>query len=59
MKPDDRDKTPVYPEAINKFYLKQTDAQIEFIKNADGNINTLVLTQGSNTQKAERVTATQ
>jgi D-alanyl-D-alanine carboxypeptidase len=38
----------IFPESETKFFYKIVDAQLEFIKDASGNINSLKLYQGSN-----------
>ncbi len=39
-------KMQLYPESDTKFFVKVVDAQLEFIPDADGTVNKLILTQG-------------
>lgn len=47
-------KFPVYPESSNRFFLKVVDAQLEFIRSEEGNVNEVVLYQGGAVIKAKR-----
>jgi len=47
-----QEKFEVFPESPAKFFLKVVDAQIEFVKNADGKVDSLILYQGGATIKA-------
>jgi CubicO group peptidase (beta-lactamase class C family) len=44
----------VFPESETRFFLKVVDAQIEFVKDADGKVNGLILHQGGRDQRASR-----
>ena len=48
-------KVQVFPESETKFFLKATDAQIEFISDDAGNIGSLKLYQNGRTMPARRV----
>jgi hypothetical protein len=45
---------PIFPESATMFFLKVVDAQIEFVKDANGTVTHLVLHQGGRDQKAPR-----
>jgi CubicO group peptidase (beta-lactamase class C family)/uncharacterized protein YneR len=45
----------IFPESETKFFYKIVDAQIEFAKDASGNINGLKFYQGINTTNAKKV----
>lgn len=47
-------KDPLYAEAPDKFFLKDVDAQVEFVRDAQGNINGAVLHQGGRDIKAAK-----
>jgi hypothetical protein len=47
-------KCPLFAEAKDKFFLKVVDAQIEFVRDATGNVTALVLHQGGRDQTAIR-----
>ncbi|MFH1118350.1 MAG: serine hydrolase [Bacteroidota bacterium] len=47
-----QEKFEVFPESAVKFFLKVVDAQIEFIRNADGKVDSLMLYQGGAEIKA-------
>jgi len=46
---------PIFPESETIFFLKVVDAQIEFLKGANGAVTDLVLHQGGRDQKAPRI----
>jgi hypothetical protein len=48
-------KFDLFPYEETKFSLKVMDAQIEFIKDSDGQINELILYQGKNKVPGKRV----
>jgi hypothetical protein len=48
-------KVQVFPESKTKFFLKVTDAQIEFLKDDSGNVNSLRLYQGGQIVPARKV----
>lgn len=48
-------KIEIYPESDTKFFLKVVDAQIEFFKNGQGEVEKLVLYQGGQSQNARKV----
>jgi CubicO group peptidase (beta-lactamase class C family) len=48
-------KVQVFPESETKFFLKVTDAQIEFLKDGSGNVNSLKLYQGGQIVPARKV----
>jgi CubicO group peptidase (beta-lactamase class C family) len=45
-------KFPLFAESPTEFFLKVVDAQVEFFKDAQGNVSYLVLHQGGTDQKA-------
>jgi CubicO group peptidase (beta-lactamase class C family) len=47
-------KFPVFAETENKFFLKVVDAEIEFIKDPNGNVTSLILHQNGHSQPARR-----
>jgi CubicO group peptidase (beta-lactamase class C family) len=47
-------KVPMFPESESSFFLKIVDAQIEFVKDAAGNVSHLVLHQAGRDAKATR-----
>lgn len=49
------DKIPVFAEAINKFYLKVIDAQLEFVKDANGKIIKVILYQDGSANPAMKL----
>ncbi len=55
IKLGDEDKNAIYPETINKFYLKVVDAQLEFIKDAKGNIKKAILYQDGSANDAPKI----
>ena len=48
-------KLPVSPYAANKFFLKVVDAQLEFMRNADGKAESVTLHQGGRDMPGKRV----
>ena len=48
-------KFPVYAEKENFFFLKVVDAQIEFVKGADGAVQKIILYQNGNQQTANKI----
>jgi hypothetical protein len=44
----------LYAEAKDKFFARALDAQIEFVRGDDGNVNGLVLRQGPTEMRASR-----
>ena len=47
-------KFPIFPEAENKFFLKVVDAQIEFVRDANKAVTSLILHQGGHDQPAPK-----
>jgi len=47
-------KIPIYAEAEDKFFTRAMNAQLDFVKGADGRINGMVLHQGGRDMKAPR-----
>jgi len=47
-------KFPIYPESETKFFLKVVDAQIEFVRDAKGDVTSLILHQGGRDQSAQK-----
>ena len=45
----------IFPSSETKFYLKVVNAQIDFVKNDDGDFNKLILYQSSREMPGERV----
>ncbi len=49
-------KTIFYPEAINKFFRREWDTQLEFIKDETGEITKMIMYQdGNKYAEAERI----
>lgn len=48
-------KVQVFPEKANFFFVKDFDAQLEFVKGADGKVEKLVLYQGGQTVPAKKI----
>lgn len=46
IQPTGQEKLIMHPETDNKFFLKEVDAQAEFIQDSDGTVNKLIFTQG-------------
>ena len=51
----DQPKFPVFAEAMDKFFLRVVDAQIEFSRDASGRVVELVLVQNGARQRGSRV----
>lgn len=51
----DQDKFPLFPDGGLVFFLKNVDAQIEFLQGSDGNINELILFQNGMSLPGKRV----
>jgi hypothetical protein len=47
-------KFPIFPQSENKFFLKVVDAQLEFFREANGQISHLVLHQYGHDTRGER-----
>lgn len=47
-------KVPVFPESETKFFTKVVNAEIEFVKDADGKVSSMVLHQGGRDMKGVR-----
>jgi hypothetical protein len=47
-------KVPLFPESETKFFLTVMNAEIEFVKDADGKVTGLVLQQGNHEMKAPK-----
>lgn len=48
-------KLQLYPEAENRFFLKVVDAEVEFVSDASGQVNAVVLHQGGQDHKASKI----
>ncbi|MFH1616571.1 MAG: serine hydrolase [Planctomycetota bacterium] len=48
-------RLPIYPESEDKFFYKVVDAQITFVKDANGNVSSLVLHQLGMNQSAKKI----
>jgi len=48
-------KFEVFAESETKFFLKVVDAQVEFVADADGKVNKMILNQGGQTMEAKRI----
>jgi CubicO group peptidase (beta-lactamase class C family) len=48
-------KFEVFAESETKFFLKVVDAQVEFVPDADGKVNKMILHQGGQTMEAKRI----
>ncbi len=47
-------KFPLFAESDTKFFLKVVDAQVEFVKNSSGRVESMILHQGGRDTKANR-----
>jgi len=45
----------IFPSSETKFYLKVVNAQIDFVKNDDGDFNKLILYQNNREMPGERI----
>src|SRR5262249_53796480 len=45
----------MFAETPTKFFLKVVDAQLEFVKNAEGKVDKLILNQGGREMSAKKV----
>lgn len=45
----------IFPESETKFFLKVVDAQLTFVKDADGKVNQVILHQGGRNMPAKRI----
>ena len=48
-------KFPLFAEAMDKFFLRVVDAQIEFVRDSSGRVGELILVQNGARQRAARV----
>ena len=48
-------KFEVFAESETKFFLKVVDAKVEFVPDADGKVNKMILNQGGQTVEAKRI----
>ncbi len=48
-------KLQLYPESENRFFLKQVDAEVEFVSGADGKVNAMILHQGGGHFQAAKI----
>jgi hypothetical protein len=48
-------KFPLFAESETQFFLKVVEAQVEFVKDANGKVTHLILHQGGRDTKAERI----
>lgn len=48
-------KFPLFAEAMDRFFLRVVDAQIEFVRDSTGRVNELILVQNGARQRAGRV----
>jgi hypothetical protein len=48
-------KVPIFAESETKFFLRVVDAQLTFVKGADGKVTHLILHQGGRDQQAKKV----
>jgi CubicO group peptidase (beta-lactamase class C family) len=48
-------KVPIYAESETRFFLRVVDAQLTFVKGADGKVTHLILHQGGRDQPAKKV----
>jgi hypothetical protein len=46
VQPTGQKTLQMHPESENKFFLKEVDAQAEFVQDADGKVNSMIFTQG-------------
>jgi hypothetical protein len=45
----------IFPESETEFFLKVVDAQLTFVKDADGKVNQVILHQGGRNMPAKRI----
>lgn len=55
LEPTGQGKVPVFAESDTEFFLKVVDAQMKFLKDADGKITSLEFTQGGRTSVLKRL----
>jgi len=55
MQPTGQDKAEVYPESPTKFFLKEVDAEIEFVMDESGKVTKLILYQGGEKVPARKI----
>jgi CubicO group peptidase (beta-lactamase class C family) len=55
MQATNQPRVEVYPASESTFYLKVVDAQVSFIRNPEGIVDTLILHQGGHDMPAKRV----
>jgi len=48
-------KFPIFAESESKFFLRVVDAQVTFVRDAAGEVNALILHQGGQNQRAEKI----
>jgi hypothetical protein len=48
-------KIKIYAETETKFFVKVMDAQLEFVKDASGKVEKLILTQGGRKMEAKKI----
>jgi len=48
-------KIAIFPESETKFFCKDVDAQISFVKDKDGKVTKLILHQGGRDQEAKKI----
>ena len=53
--PTGQDKFRLWPESEAEFFLKDLDAQVTFVRDAQGNVTGMVLHQGGLDQKGNKV----
>jgi len=53
--PTGQDRLPIYPEALDRFFVRAVDAQVAFTRDPGGAVTGLVLTQGGGDQLARRI----
>jgi CubicO group peptidase (beta-lactamase class C family) len=55
LKATGQERIEIFPEAINKFYIKENGAQLEFVKDNSGKIVKAILTQGNRQTDAMKI----
>ena len=53
--PTGQERLPIFPEALDRFFVRAVDAQVAFTRGDGGEVAGLVLTQGGTQQTARRI----
>jgi CubicO group peptidase (beta-lactamase class C family) len=55
VQPSGREKDVLWPESDTRFFHKEEDFQVTFVRDGDGNVSHLVISQGEEEYRAKRV----